>query len=125
LHPAVRGRSFRQYGVVGRAAVAPDLEGAPRMTPDQPRRWSFEAFHAQHPECYDLFKRFAHELYEKGVRRYGARSIGEHMRWHYAVNQARDGGFKLNDHCWPRYARMLMAEDARFRQFFEVRERAA
>lgn len=84
-------------------------------------RQLFEKFHAIHPEVYDLFKKFAADLLASGHRRYSARTIVERIRWHYAINPDRDGGFKINDHLCPHYARRLMAEDSRFARFFELR----
>lgn len=53
--------------------------------------------------------------------RYSARTIFEVVRWHYTVNERRDGGFKLNNNYFPEYARLLISEDPNFDGFFELR----
>jgi hypothetical protein len=70
----------------------------------------------------DLFKRFAGELRNKGRRGYSSDMILHRIRWHYAVNQERDEGFKLNDHFTSRYARKLIQDDPLFDGFFETRK---
>lgn len=86
-------------------------------------RATFEAFHARHPEAYEMFERFVAELRKSGVQRSSARMILERMRWECAVNPDRHGGFKLNDHLAPHYARLLMERQPWMRGFFETRER--
>ena len=93
--------------------------------PPAPRRFRFEGFHAAHPHVYAAFRRFAGELLAAGWTRGSARMIGERMRWELALAVDRGPGQpRLNDHLWPRYARLLMAEDARFAGFFELRGEA-
>lgn len=84
-------------------------------------RADFEAFHAAHPEAFDLFLSFVRELRAQGVRKSSARMIVERMRWECAVNPDRHGGFKLNDHIAPHYARLAMERDPALRGFFETR----
>lgn len=85
-------------------------------------RATFEAFHAAHPEVFELFKTLAIEIRGKGFQKYSARTIVERIRWHYDTNPTHDGGFKMNDHVNPHYARLLMEIDPTFRGFFELRE---
>jgi hypothetical protein len=84
-------------------------------------RRAFDAFHAQHPEVYDLFARFAHELRYAGRTRYSARTIVERIRWHYAVNPDHDGGFKINDWFSAHYGRLLVQREPDFAGMFEMR----
>ena len=81
----------------------------------------FAAFDEAHPEVWALFVQFAVELRERGNTRNSADAILHRIRWHYAVNEQRDEGFKINDHFSSRYARKLMETDARFKDFFETR----
>lgn len=82
---------------------------------------AFDEFHAAHPEVYREFRRAAEQLLGAGIEHYGAGAIFEALRFHSAVNSGRDGGFKLNNNFRSRYARLLMTEDPRFRDFFETR----
>lgn len=79
----------------------------------------FERFHAEHPEVYELFVRFASELRRAGRERYGAKSIAERIRWHYATSGGPD--FKLNNVFVSRYARKIIDEHPEFAGFFETR----
>lgn len=81
---------------------------------------SFERFHREHPEVYRLFKQFAFELKEAGRRSYGAKSIMERIRWHYATT-GTDDGFKINNNYTSRYVRLFVAEHPDFVSFFETR----
>jgi len=81
----------------------------------------FLLFHAAHPDVYALFKRFAFELRAAGRRCYGAKSLFERIRWHYATTSAKAGDFKLNNVFSSRYARLLIAECPQFDGFFELR----
>ena len=83
---------------------------------------AFAEFHAAHPEVYREFRRACEQLLAAGVEHYGAGAIFEVLRFHSAINRARDGGFKLNNNFRSRYARLLMTEDPRFREFFETRK---
>lgn len=83
-------------------------------------RWA--AFHRANPGVYELFRRFAVQALEKGGRRrFGARMIGERIRWYTAI-ETTDVDFKVNDHYWPYYARLLMLTEERFAGFFERRD---
>lgn len=82
----------------------------------------FEAFHAAHPEVFQLFARFASELRRAGRTHYSADAILHRVRWECAVNPERDSGYKINDHFSSRYARKLANTDPRFATFFEFRK---
>ncbi len=47
--------------------------------------------------------------------------IGERIRWYTAV-ETTDDDFKINDHHWPYYARILMLSYPEFGGFFEIRD---
>lgn len=84
-------------------------------------RAAFERFHAVHPEVYELFRTFAYELRAAGRTKYSARTIVERIRWHYAINPDRDGGFKINDWFSAHYGRMLMQREPEFAGMFDTR----
>jgi hypothetical protein len=80
---------------------------------------AFIAYHHANPEVYAAFKQIAERLYRRGVQHYGAKAIMEVVRYRTIVRG--DDGFKVNNNYTSRYARLLMAEDPRFAQFFELR----
>lgn len=81
----------------------------------------FEQFDAEHPEVYEEFKRQAERLLARGFRHYSAQTIFSVMRFHSDVDGRPDEPFKLNQNYHAYYGRKLMAEDARFTGFFELR----
>lgn len=84
---------------------------------------AFSAFHAEHPEVYVLYKRFAWELRAAGNNHGSSEQIIQRIRWETMVNRGHDGGFKINDWFRARYARMLAAEcPAEFGAFFSFRK---
>jgi len=83
----------------------------------------FKAFHKANPQVYVLFVRFAEMARTKGRRpRFGARMIGERIRWYTAVETTSTDDYKINDHFWPYYARLLMLTRPEFDGFFERRD---
>ena len=92
------------------------------MLPGNERYERFKAFHSSNPDVWRLFKHFAGMARTRGRRpRFGARMIGERIRWYTAV-ETTDSDFKINDHFWPYYARLLMLSDGAFDGFFERRD---
>jgi len=91
---------------------------------DKPRdtvQARFEAYHAAHPEVWQLFVQYATQAKLRGMAKYSATSIIERIRWHHHVDQGNEA-FKINNNYVSRYARKLVAEDPRFDGFFEMRE---
>lgn len=82
----------------------------------------FAEFDAKHPEVWNLFVQKADLLRRRGHKAYSSDAILHAIRWHYAVNEQRDEGFKINDHFSSRYARKLMATDPTYEGFFQLRE---
>ena len=88
-----------------------------------PRYRRFRKFHRENPRVFELFAHFAAQAKERGRREYfGARMIGERIRWYTAVEVTTEDEYKLNDHYWPYYARLLMLTDERFAGFFQRRD---
>ena len=81
----------------------------------------FCEFHRDNPTVWALFKQFAYQARSTGRERFGARMIGERIRW-YTLIETNSTDYKLNDHYWPYYARLLMLADDRFKGFFERRD---
>ena len=83
----------------------------------------FKEFHSKNPQVFKLFERFADEARSTGRRRYfGARMIGERIRWYTAV-ETTSCDFKINNDFFPYYARLLMAKRPEFAGFFERRDK--
>jgi hypothetical protein len=73
-------------------------------------------FHKDNPQVWELFVRFAREAKSSGRDRMGARVIGERIRWYSSV-ETTGSKFKVNDHHWPYYARLLEGTDPGFSGF--------
>lgn len=79
-------------------------------------------FHADNPAVWDLFVRFAREAAASGRRRFGARIVGERIRWYTSV-ETTGSRYKLNDHHLPYYARLAMLMyPAEMEGLFEIRD---
>lgn len=81
----------------------------------------FTAFHKAHPEVYELFRQYAEKALATGFERFSADMICHRIRWYHHIDKG-DRDFTINDHYTSRYARLLMAADARFAGFFETRK---
>jgi len=91
------------------------------LFPGLDRQADFDRFDRENPAVYRLFRRFALEaLAVGGRRRFGARMIGERIRW-YAAVETSGHDFKVNDHLWPFYARKFMADHPQHAGAFETR----
>lgn len=107
-------------------ADGPRAVGVARAVRDRrPIEQRFAEFDAQHPEVYRLFVELAVRLLKAGHAHGSADQIIQRIRWESMVNPNRDGGWKINDQFSALYSRKLAAEDARFRHFFEFRQRRA
>ena len=84
----------------------------------------FERFHKKHPEVYQRCRRYALEALHAGHQRIGMRMIWERLRWSLTVEErpAKEGGYALNDHFPPHYARLLEAQEPELVGFFEKRK---
>ena len=89
----------------------------------------FAAFHAANPEVYNLYKRFAYELIQRGCARLSSKLIIERIRWETAVqttgagwNAAGKTKFLLDNRytCW--YSRQFIADFPNLADRFEIRE---
>jgi hypothetical protein len=82
--------------------------------------YSFRDFHEENPKIFRLFRKFAYQLKRAGKAQYGAKAIMERIRWHLAV-ETNDEDFKINNNYTSCYARLLVANNQRFKGFFELR----
>lgn len=81
------------------------------------------AFHAENPEVYELFLKFAKEALLIGHKRYSADAVMHRVRWETNASWFgdRNRDFKINNNHVSWYARKLMSEDSRFQGFFRLR----
>lgn len=83
------------------------------------RLTAWREFHRANPQVFALFVRFSKEA-RKQRGRFGARMIGERIRWYTQVETNGDE-YRLNDHWWPYYARLAMLTEPDLAGFFETR----
>jgi hypothetical protein len=77
-------------------------------------------YHVEHPEVYELFKRFAFEVIDAGYDNYSARGIFHRMRWHTEIEMSGER-FKINSTHSPYYARKFHQDFPIYRGFFRTR----
>lgn len=83
---------------------------------------AYEVWRRQNPHIYAAFKRSALALKTAGRKRYGAKAIAEHMRYHQAM-QSQGDPWKINNNFVSRMARELLAEmPEEFEGFLELRK---
>lgn len=67
---------------------------------------AFETFHANNPDVWPLFQKFALAVIATGRKHYSSNAIFERIRWHVEIETVGDT-VKLNDHFRAYYARMF------------------
>lgn len=83
----------------------------------------FSAFHAEHPEVYDLFVHFTYSRIYAGFDHYSAYAIMNRVRWETdAGDNEFEDGFKINNNHIPFYARMFADHHPEHGDFFRMRE---
>lgn len=81
----------------------------------------FLNFWNQNPQVYVRLKELALSLRRKGHERYSINGLFEVLRWEHAMRTTGDS-FKLNNNYRAWYARALMQNELKLRDFFETRE---
>jgi len=81
----------------------------------------FAIFDLAHPEVYTAYCDAVTQLLAAGCTRYGSQGVFWQVRWQYAVNPERDGGFKIPNKYSPHYARKWLRENPAHPDFFETR----
>ncbi len=82
----------------------------------------FGAFHQANPEVFEEFRKLATMMLERGHTHYSADALLHVVRFHRHLETRGEGGYLINNDFSSRYARLLMAADARFDGFFELRK---
>ena len=84
---------------------------------------NFEMFNTTHPEVYSKLVSLAREARAAGYKKFGIRTLWEHLRWTLAIERGPNDLFKLNDHLTASYARRIMQAEPDLNGLFEIRER--
>lgn len=83
---------------------------------------AWQEFHRDNPEIFKLFNQFGDQAREAGRKRISGRLILERIRWYTAVETTTAADdFKINDHHYPFYVRLMIGLDSRFSEMFELR----
>ena len=97
-----------------------------RMNPDQFRplkknRW-FITWLKDNMHIYEAFHKYAIDLRVNGCRKYySARSIIHRMRWDTYYREAQPSKFKVQDHCTPYLARLVMLTNPQLKGMFSIK----
>lgn len=84
----------------------------------------FARFHRKNPQVYQMLERRALDLWHaRRPKRIGIRMLWEVMRYDAKLTTEGGEGFKLNDHCCPLYARLLIHHHPEWSGVIELRER--
>lgn len=84
----------------------------------------FNAFHHDHPEVYERLLDMSLELLVAGVKHGSMKMLFEVLRFEFAKAGVRDDetGVTLNNSYTSRYARLLMANEPRLADWFDIRD---
>lgn len=82
---------------------------------------AWRKFHAENPEIWTLFEKFAFQAVWSGRDRYSPRAIAHRIRWHVDI-ETRGDVFKLNNNHIAFYAREFESKHPKYRGFFRLRE---
>ena len=86
----------------------------------------FWVFHADNPQVYRLFCKFADDVVRSGRSRYSARTILHRIRWYTTVEtDDPTASVKINDHWSPFYARLYEKDHPNAGELFEKRRSIA
>ena len=85
------------------------------------------AFHAEHPEVWDLFVRFTKEILNRGFKHYSVNAIFERIRWEVDTAGSSNSlcEFKLNNNYRAFYARRFMRMHPQHEGFFRTRRQTS
>ena len=84
---------------------------------------AFERFDKERPQVYREFKKYAEIYLKKGFTHCSADHLLHIVRFHLSMETSPNETFKINNNYTACYARKLMSEDERFKDFFETRQR--
>lgn len=82
---------------------------------------AFLAFHAENPDVWTLFERFALGAIEAGRDHYSAKAVVERIRWHVEI-ETRGDEMKINNNFTAHFARMFHLAHPNHDGFFRNRK---
>lgn len=85
-------------------------------------REAFEEFHADNPQIYAMFVRFALQVSERR-KRFSAKMIFHRIRWETMIG-SNDDEFKIDDGWISHYSRKFIEDYPQYDGLFEFRTRA-
>lgn len=97
----------------------PPVPATPITRYEEMRR-QFEAFDAEHPRVWSLFKRFTFNRIERGFKNFGAKAVMERIRWETAEAQTPEDHFKISNNLTSFYARKFHAAYPQHDGFFRT-----
>ena len=83
---------------------------------------NFRKYHAENPEVYEYFKRFALVVTQRRDV-YSAKCIFHRVRWETMISGGLDDEHKIDDGWISHYARMFMEDFPEHEGFFKTRNR--
>lgn len=115
------------YGIVfNSTGEACAIKGEKVMkTREDEMREQCEKFHAEHPEVWELFVRFAKEKALIGFKHYSAMAVFQRVRWETDTGGDGVSTFKLNNNYVPFYARRFMRMYPHLDGFFRTRRQTS
>lgn len=83
----------------------------------------FEKFDAENPHVYQLYRKFAAEAVDSGMKKLSISLVTERVRWEAKIVTRSDDNFKINNNHRAFYARKLNQEPL-FKDKFIIREQS-
>ena len=80
----------------------------------------FAQYDNDHPEIWEMFERFAHDVIRAGFTEYSADAILHRVRWECGVVR-KSATWKCNNNLTPWYARKFHAQYPQHRGLFRLR----
>ena len=79
----------------------------------------FNLFDSEHPEFWEMFKKFTFEVVDSGRKKFSARTVSERMRWFTEIDSGER--YKVNNNWVPFYARKFIEHYPEHDKLFETR----
>ena len=84
----------------------------------------FEKYHKENPHVFEMFKSFAFDAINSGVKALSAQLIIERMRWESMLKTTGER-YKINNNYPPYYSRLFMEEFPEYENYFTTRQQVA
>jgi len=83
-------------------------------------RVSFNRFHRENPQVYDMFKQYAQVLLDTGATKLSSKLIINRIRWEIYI-ETTGSPYKINDAYTAWYARKFCRHFPQYKSYFEFR----